>query len=87
MSIIEELGDALARDVIAAMEELGDDRFFDKVAKVVADASPTLLESYTTAYRVRVAELRARKFVEASLKAKRGGGVAPVAPRGSDSNH
>ncbi|OZA15241.1 MAG: hypothetical protein B7Y02_03945 [Rhodobacterales bacterium 17-64-5] len=87
MSVIEDLGDALARDVIAAAEELGDERFFDKVAKVVGDASPTLLESYTTAYRVRIAELRARKFVEASLKAKKSGGLAPVAPRGSDSSH
>ena len=72
MSIIEDLGDALARDVIAAMDELGDDRFFDKVAKVVSDASPTLLEAYTTAYRVRMAELRARRFIEAALKARRG---------------
>lgn len=71
MAMIDDLGDALARDVIAAMEELGDERFFDKVAKVVADASPTLLESYTTAYRVRVAEQRARRFIEAALKAKR----------------
>ena len=84
MSAIDELGDALARDVIAAAEELGDEKFFDKVAKVVGDASPTLLESYTTAYRVRMAETRARKFLEAMLKAKRSGGAAPVAPRGPD---
>jgi hypothetical protein len=87
MSIIEELGDALARDVIEAMDKLGDDRFFDKVAKVVADGSPTLLEAYTTAYRVRIAEKRARKFIEATLTAKRDGGTAPVAPRGSDPSH
>ncbi len=87
MPSIEEMGDALARDVIKAAEELGDEKFFDKVAKVVSDASPTLLESYTTAYRVQIAEKRARKFVDAALKAKREGGVAPVAPRGSDSGH
>ena len=45
MSIVEEMGDALARDVIAALEELGDDRFFDKVGKILGDASPTLQES------------------------------------------
>ena len=83
MSVIEDLGDALARDVIAAAEELGDQRFFDKVAKVVGDASPTLLEAFTTAYRVRMAEARARRFVETALIAKRTGKPV-VVPRGSD---
>ena len=87
MSALDELGDALARDVMAASVELGDEKFFDKVAKVVGDASPTLLESYTTAYRVRMAEARARRFLEAALNARRTGGVAPIAPRGSDSSH
>ena len=87
MSALDELGDALAKDVIAAAEEIGDEKFFDKVAKVVGDASPTLLEAYTTAYRVRMAEARARRFLEAALKAKRTGGAAPVAPRGSDPAH
>lgn len=72
MATIVEMGEALARDVIAASEELGDEKFFDKVAKVVGDASPTLLESYTTAYRVLVAEQRARRFIETALSAKRG---------------
>lgn len=72
MSVVEDLGDALARDVIAAAEEIGDEKFFDKVAKVVGDASPTLLESFTTAYRVRMAETRARRFLDTALKAKRG---------------
>ena len=72
MVSIVEMGEALARDVIAATEELGDEKFFDKVAKVVGDASPTLLESYTTAYRVLIADKRARRFIEAALKARRG---------------
>lgn len=86
MAVVDDLGDALARDVIEAMEQIGDDRLFDKVAKVVADASPTLLEAYTTAYRVRVAEKRARRFMEATVKAKRDGATAPAAPRGSDAH-
>lgn len=84
MAVVDDLGDALARDVIEAMEQIGDDRLFDKVAKVVADASPTLLEAYTTAYRVRVAEKRARRFVEATIKARREGTTGPAAPRTSD---
>lgn len=77
MGVLEDMGDALARDVIAAMEELGDERFHDKVSKVLLDASPTMQEAYMTAYRVRVAEKRGRAFIEASLKAKREGGSGP----------
>jgi hypothetical protein len=77
MSVLEDMGDQLARDVIAAMEELGDDRFFDKVSKVLLDASPTMQEAFLTAYRVRVAEKRGRAFIEAALKAKREGRDGP----------
>lgn len=77
MSVLEDMGDALALEVIAAMEELGDERFFDKVSKVLLDASPTKQEAFLTAYRVRVAERRGRAFIEASLKAKREGGSGP----------
>lgn len=77
MSVLEDMGDALALEVIAAMEELGDERFFDKVSKVLLDASPTMQEAFLTAYRVRVAERRGRAFIKASLKAKREGGSGP----------
>jgi len=77
MSVLEDMGDALALEVISAMEELGDERFFDKVSKVLLDASPTMQEAFLTAYRVRVAEKRGRAFIEASLKAKREGGSGP----------
>ena len=77
MSVLEDMGDALARDVISAMEELRDDRFFDKVSKVLLDASPTMQEAFLTAYRVRVAEKRGRAYIEAALKAKREGREGP----------
>ncbi len=77
MSVLEDLGDALARDVIAAMEELGDERFYDKISKVLLDASPTMQEAFLTAYRVRIAEKRGRAFIEAALKAKREGASGP----------
>jgi hypothetical protein len=77
MSVIEDMGDALAQQVIAAMVELGDDRFYDKVSKVLLDASPTMQEAFLTAYRVRVAEKRGRDYIEACLRAKREGGAAP----------
>ena len=81
MSVVEEMGDQLARDVIAAMEETGDDRLPEKISKVLLDASPTMQEAFLTAYRVRMAERRGRAFLEAVLKAKREGAAAPAGPR------
>ena len=87
MSVVEDMGDALARDVLDACAELGDDRFFEKVSKVLLDASPTMQEAFMTAVRVRLAERRARAFVEQTLKAKRQGTAAPKAPPGGDGGH
>lgn len=81
MSFIDDLADALARDVLAADAELGDDRFYEKVARVLAASSPTLQEAFMTSIRIRSAERRARLFFEAALEAKRTGGKAPEAPR------
>ncbi|MFT4149668.1 MAG: hypothetical protein QM656_05675 [Paracoccaceae bacterium] len=87
MGVVDDLGDGLARDVLAALDELGDDRFYDKVAKVLADASPTMQDAFMTAVRVRLAEKRGRAFLERALKAKRTGGEMPKAPLGSDGGH
>ena len=81
MGVVEDMGDQLARDVIAAMEETGDEKLHDKISKVLLDASPTMQEAFLTAYRVRVAEMRGRKFLDAVLKAKREGKAAPAGPR------
>lgn len=81
MALLEELTEKLAIDTVAAMDELGDDRFHDKVSKVLLDMSPTTQEAFMTAIRVLLAERKARKFLEANLKAKREGGTAPQAPR------
>ena len=77
MSVVEDMGDALAVDVIAAMEELGDEKFYDKISKILLDASPTMQEAFLTAYRVRMAERRGRAFIDAALKAKREGRSGP----------
>ena len=87
MSVLEDMGDALARDVVAAMDELGDDRFHEKISKVLLDMSPTTQEAYMTAIRVILAERKGRKFLEQTLAAKRSGGSAPAAPRSADSGH
>lgn len=77
MALINDLCDELARDVIAAMEELGDDRFHDKISKLLLDVSPTTQEIYISSIRGLMAERKARAFLEAALKAKREGGAVP----------
>ena len=71
MALINDLCDRLAIDVVAAMDELGDDRFHDKVSKVLLDMSPTTQEVYLTSIRVLLAERKARAYLNAALKAKR----------------
>lgn len=81
MPTLQEMADQLADDVLAAEEELGDDRFYEKVAKVIMAASPTFQEAYMTAVRVRLAERRGREFLQQALAAKRGEvEEEPVAP-------
>ncbi|WP_201744140.1 hypothetical protein [Paragemmobacter ruber] len=87
MGILQDLTEKLARDVVDAMDETGDDRLHEKVGKVLLDSSPTTQEAYMTAVRVILAERKGRKFLEQTLKAKREGGTAPAAPRGPDAGH
>ncbi len=71
MSMLEDLCDALARDVVAAQDEIGDDRFYERVSKVLLDMSPTTQEAYMTSIRVILAERRARKFLDEALARSR----------------
>lgn len=87
MAMIDEVIDQLARDVLAAMDETGDDRLHDKIAKVLLDSSPTTQEVFIKAIRALIAERRAREFLDRTLSATRSGGKAPDAPRGSDGGH
>ena len=87
MGILQDLTEALARDTVAAMDEMGDDRLHEKVSKVLLDMSPTTQEAYMTAMRALLAERKGRAFLEATLRAKREGKAAPAAPRGGDSGH
>ncbi|WP_374373714.1 hypothetical protein [Tabrizicola sp.] len=81
MATLQEMADQLAEDVLAAEVELEDDRFYEKVAKVLMAASPTFQEAYITSVRVRLAERRGRVFLEQALAAKRGEiQEAPEAP-------
>jgi hypothetical protein len=81
MSRLQDLADQLADDVLAAETELDDDRFYEKIAKVLMAASPTFQEAFMTSVRIRLAERRGREFLIKALAAKRGEiEEAPVAP-------
>ena len=81
MGVVEDLGDALAVETLKAMDELGTDRFYNDVSRIVGASSPTLQEAFMTSMRIRLAAERGRKFVAETLKARREGGTAPAAPR------
>jgi len=81
MSFVEDLGDGLAKSTLEAMEHIDDDRFYEKVGRVIESSSPTLLEAYLTAIRVRLAERRARVFLDKALAAAKSGTAAPEAPK------
>lgn len=85
MGLLQDLTEALARDTVKAMDEIGDERLHDKVSKVLLDMSPTTQEAFMTAMRALLAERKGRAFLEQTLKAKREGSAAPTAPR--DAGH
>ena len=81
MGVVDDLGDALALETLKAMDELGNDRFYNDVARIIGASSPTLQEAFLTSIRIRMAALRGHKFVDDTLRATREGSKAPEAPR------
>lgn len=81
MGVVDDLADDLARKTLEAMDEMGDDRFYNEVSKVLGASSPTLQEAFLTSMRVRLAARRGDVFISGTLKARREGGKAPAAPR------
>ncbi len=67
MSITEDIADKLALATIEAAEILGDENLVAEVAKVIGASSTTTQEAFMTAYRVRVSQKRAEKFIAAQL--------------------
>jgi hypothetical protein len=68
MSITEDLADALARDVLEAVEKLGDDTLIEEIAKTLGTSSSVTQDAFMTAIRARTAEARARKLLRARLQ-------------------
>ena len=64
MRVVEELADNLAQDAIELANKLGNDDVIYETAKVLVATSSTMEEAYMTSMRVRLAERRARRFLE-----------------------
>lgn len=75
-SIAEDLADKLAQDAITAAEDLDDDQLIEQIAQALGVSSPTTEELFRTLVRVRLAERRARRLLEARLAKARGPGEA-----------
>ena len=63
MAILDDLADALARDVLELATDETDPLIME-LAKTIGASSQTLEEAYLTAIRVRRAERRARALIE-----------------------
>ncbi|MGR3802299.1 hypothetical protein [Marinibacterium profundimaris] len=74
------LASQLADDVVAAMDEMGDERFFTEVAQVISASSQSLEEAFLTEVRIRLTEKQARAFLERRLAEYRA--ARPTPPRG-----
>ena len=77
MGVIEDLADELARDVLAVSTETHEDTLVEDVSKAVGALSTTMQEAYMTAIRIRRAEMRGRRFLEAEIKARTAAGSSP----------
>lgn len=82
MALADDLAARLAQDVCDSLDVLGDDRFYDKVSKVLIEVSPTMQEAFNTAIKVILAEKKGREFLEKTVDAKKRGVAAPKAPPG-----
>lgn len=83
MSVVEDLADKLARDTIKAMDALEDETLAEQVANVLGASSPSSEEIFRAAVRIRLAERRARNFlndhVTRALEAQKAGLDVPKA--------
>lgn len=71
-TLITELADKLAADTLKAMDDLGDDRLHEDIARVLGASSQGMEEAFLTAIRIRLAERRARQFLQDRLTAHDG---------------
>jgi hypothetical protein len=64
MSVLDEVADGLAKRVTEMMTDANDDAMERRIAAEVGASSPTLQEAFTTAMRLRKAELRGHALLD-----------------------
>lgn len=69
MGVLDDLADALAKDTLEAAEKIGSERLVADVARQLGASSSTMEEAFMTYVRMRVAEARARQFLQDTLAA------------------
>ncbi|MFY0310848.1 hypothetical protein ACFMBG_13230 [Leisingera sp. D0M16] len=69
MSTIETLAQKLAIDTLKVQDASGEDRLYVEVGQVLGAASQSLEEAFLTEMRVRLAERKAREFLNQKVAA------------------
>ena len=67
MSSLGTLAEKLAEDTLKVQDAVGEDRIYMEVAQVLGAASQSLEEAFLTEIRVRLAERKARDFLNTRL--------------------
>jgi hypothetical protein len=86
MSSLNAIAAKLADETMAAMKETGNDRLFMEIADVIGASSQTLEEAYLTEIRVRLAAIKAQKYLNEKRREAKAGrdSTKPAGPRKGD---
>lgn len=68
MDLLEQVADALAKDVLAAVDQTGNEDLVEDIKKTIGASSTTLEEAFMTAIRIRRAEARGRVMLHHLVK-------------------
>ena len=64
MAILEDVADNLAQKTLELISRTGDEMLEAKIADAIGASSPTLQEAYSTAMRIRKAEIRGNVLLD-----------------------
>ncbi|MGR3759389.1 hypothetical protein ACUXV3_04565 [Roseobacteraceae bacterium NS-SX3] len=67
MGTIETLAQKLAADVLKVQDATGEERLYTEVGQVLGASSQSLEEAFLTEIRVRLAERKAREFLNQKI--------------------
>ncbi|MHA6267830.1 hypothetical protein [uncultured Aliiroseovarius sp.] len=70
MDLLEQVADALAKDVLEAERLTGNEELVVEIKKTVGSSSTTLEEAFMTAIRIRRAEARGRDLLKQLIKSE-----------------